>query len=155
MVLDSFFNAIFFFKDLLHPALAVAVIAIILTAIVTLIYKLLTNQEEMRQMKEELKTLQKEIREQRKNPEKMMELQKLAMEKNMAYMKHSMWPTFITLIPLLMVFGWIRATFGSGEGPNPVLWEVPLIGWGLSWLWIYILVSIITSIVLRKIFKIY
>ncbi len=153
----SFFNAVFFFKDFVHPAVAVALIAFILTVLTTLAYKLLTNQEKMKTMKEEQKMLQAEIKEQmkQKNHEKMMELQKLAMEKNLAYMKHSMWPMLITLVPLLIIFGWIRTTFGAADGPNPALFHLPVLGWGLSWLWVYIIISVITSMIIRKVFKIY
>ena len=92
----------------------------------------------------------------KESPQKVMELQKQAMEKNLVLMKHSMKPTLYTFIPLIIIFGWIRTTFGAPAGEaNPVLWHIPLLGWGLTWLWIYLLVSIVTSMLIRKLFKIY
>ena len=40
-----------------------------------------------------------------------MELQKKAMEVNMKYMSHSLRPTLITFIPIILIFGWMSAVF--------------------------------------------
>ena len=97
------------------------------------------------------KSLQKDMRALKDNPSKLMELNKLAMQKNMEYMRHSMKPTLYTLLPLLLIFGWLRETF-SDTGD---LFVVPIVGWGFGWLGTYILVSIISSIALRKVFKVH
>lgn len=152
-MLDSFFDKLFFFKDVFNPALSLTIIAVILTFFITLIYKLTTNQEKMKDMKEELKILQNQMKEHKANPKKMMEIQKQAMEKNLAYMKHSFKPTLYTFLPLIIVFSWLRTTYGGD--PNPILFKLPLLGWGLTWIWVYIIVSIIASTVIRKLFKIY
>ncbi len=153
---DGFFDTVFFFTPYVPPAVAVSLVAFILTTVVTLAYRFLTNQAQMKMMREELKLLQKEIKDHRENPPKVMDLQKQMMEKNLVLMKHSMKPTLYTFIPLIIIFGWIRTTFGAPAGEvNPVLWHIPLLGWGMSWLWTYLVVSIITSIVIRKLFKIY
>ena len=43
------------------------------------------------------------------DPKKVMEIQKRAMETNMKYMMHSMKPTLITFIPIIIIFGWLNA----------------------------------------------
>ncbi|MEK6904214.1 MAG: EMC3/TMCO1 family protein [Nanoarchaeota archaeon] len=151
-MLESFFNAIFFFKDFMHPALSLSIIAVILTFLVTLVYKFTTNQEKMKDMKEELKILQDQMKEHKGDPKKVMELQKQAMEKNLAYMKHSFRPTLYTFLPLIVVFSWLRTTYGGD--PAPVLLKLPLVG-GLTWIWFYIIISVVSSMIIRKIFKIY
>ena len=43
------------------------------------------------------------------NPQKLLEIQKNAMEKNLEYMKHSFKPMIFTMIPILLIFGWLNA----------------------------------------------
>ena len=156
MVFDSFFNAIFLpVVNLVGAAATVIFVSFLLTALVTWVYKLVTNQALMKEMKEEIKSLQGQMKEQKDNHEKMMEIQKKAMEKNLQYMKHSFKPTFFTLIPLLIIFGWLRTTFTPyGDLFYWGFW-LPLFGTGISWLGTYILSSILFSMIIRKIFKIY
>ncbi|MDO8555761.1 MAG: EMC3/TMCO1 family protein [Nanoarchaeota archaeon] len=149
---------IFFFAlpEYVPPAIGVSIVAALLTALVTFAYKWLTNQEQMKSMKDDLKLLQQEMKLHKANPPKVMELQKQAMEKNLVLMKHSMKPTLYTFIPLIIIFGWIRTTFGAPAGEvNPVLWHMPIVGWGMTWLWTYLIVSILVSMLIRKLFKIY
>lgn len=40
-----------------------------------------------------------------------MEVQKKAMELNMKYMMHSLKPTLITFVPIILIFGWMSSTF--------------------------------------------
>ena len=42
------------------------------------------------------------------NPEKMTQVNKQLMEKNLTYMKHSMKPMLFTFIPIIVIFGWMR-----------------------------------------------
>lgn len=108
---DSFFNSIF--APLLEwsPKFTLLILSFILTFIITLAYKYLTNQKMMKQHKTEMKDIQKEIKELKDNPKKMMEKQKEMMEKNMKIMTHSFKPMLFTLIPLLIIFSWLNATF--------------------------------------------
>ena len=93
----------------LNPLLVIVLFALVISLIIVLAYKFFTNQREMKEMKEKLKDYQKQIKEHRKDPQKMMELQKKSMEINMKYMRHSLMPTIITLIPILFIFGWLNA----------------------------------------------
>ncbi|MBW2979975.1 DUF106 domain-containing protein [Candidatus Woesearchaeota archaeon] len=88
---------------------AVAVVALIVSVIITVVYKFTTNQSLMRDLKNELKEFQKEMKELRNHPEKAMEIQKKSMETNMKYMSHSMKSTLFTLIPIIIIFGWANA----------------------------------------------
>lgn len=94
------------------PALwAILILSFMISLIIILITKYMTNQELMKNLKEEMKSYQKQMKELRNNPAKMMEIQKKAMESNMKYMSHSLKPTLITLIPIFFIFGWMNATF--------------------------------------------
>jgi uncharacterized membrane protein (DUF106 family) len=93
----------------LGPFWAILIISLIVSFLVTIIYKLVTNQTEMKQLKTELKGYQNQMKQSKSEPEKVMSLQKQAMSTNMKYMKHSFKPTLITFIPILLVFGWLQA----------------------------------------------
>lgn len=87
----------------------VVIMALIITLIITLIYKFTTNQDLMKQLKDEMKELQREMRELKSNPQKMMEVQKKAMQTNMKYMSHSMRSMLFTFIPIILIFGWMNS----------------------------------------------
>ncbi|MFC2136002.1 EMC3/TMCO1 family protein [Bacteroidota bacterium] len=89
---------------------AILIISFVLTLLITLIYKYVTDQELMKSLKTEMKELQKELKQLTKtNPSKAMAHQKKVMEKNMQYMKHSFKPTLYTFIPIIIIFGWLNS----------------------------------------------
>jgi len=92
----------------LPPLLSILIISTSISVFITLIYKFTTNQELMKSLREKLKEHQKEIKEHRNNPQKAMETQKKAMQLNMEYMKHSFKSTLFTIIPIIIIFGWLN-----------------------------------------------
>ncbi|MBW2983702.1 TMCO1/EMC3 family protein [Candidatus Woesearchaeota archaeon] len=108
-MLGSLLDPIFSPLLKLPIAFAVAIIAFIVSVLVTVIYKYTTNQSLMRDLRNELKEFQKEIKELRNHPEKALEVQKKSMETNMKYMGHSMKSTLFTLLPVILIFGWLNA----------------------------------------------
>jgi len=84
-----------------------------------------------------------QMKEHKDDSSKVMEIQKLSLEKNMKYMMHSFKPTLFTFVPLIIIFTWLRTTYSTIQLPF------------LSWFWVYIIVSIIFSMVLRKALKIH
>src|SRR3989338_2952709 len=142
-MLDSFFNSIFGFMINWSPTVGLLVVSFILTLIISLSYKFLTDQKELKKQKEEMTQLQKEIKELKDNPTKMMEKQGELMKKNLGMMKHNIKPMLFTFIPLIIIFGWLRVTY---EGKLII---------GLSWFWIYLISAVIFSMIIRKLLKIY
>ncbi|MBL7147402.1 MAG: DUF106 domain-containing protein [Nanoarchaeota archaeon] len=142
---DSFFNSIFGGLINQNPKLALILISFLLTLLITLVYKFTTNQKMMKETKEELKEMQKEMRGLKDDPKKMMEKQKKLMEKNMKMMMHSFKPMLFTFIPIIIMFSWLKNEY---EPLGKVMF-------GLSWIWVYIIFSIIFSIITRKILKVY
>lgn len=106
---ESILNPIFKPLLILHPFMVLFLLSLIITIFVTLIYKYTTNQKEMKQLKEDMKKHQKEMKENKHDHVKVMEIQKLAMEKNMKYMMKSFKPMLFTFIPLIIIFGWMHA----------------------------------------------
>lgn len=142
-----------FLNPVLEPLMSipapwnVLLLSFILTLIMTLLYKFLTDQKLMKELKDEMKELQNEMKTLKDNPERMMEVQKKAMERNMKYLLQSLKPTLVTFIPILIIFAWLRAYFTALGNPA--------ILFGLSWIWIYIIFSIVFSISLRKLLKVH
>jgi len=93
----------------LSPLVSIIIISVSLSAIITILYKYLTDQNLMKSLREELKGYQKQMKEHKSNPEKMMEIQKKSMEVNMKYMMQSFKPMIFTFIPIILVFGWLNA----------------------------------------------
>ncbi len=108
----SFMDPILGWVLALHPALGLLIISLLISIITTLAIKFLTNQTLMRDLRNELKELQKEMKELRNNPKKMAKINEKVMETNSKYMAHSMRPTFFTLIPILLIFGWLSTHIG-------------------------------------------
>ena len=91
-----------------NPFLGVFLVSFLISLIIVLVYKFFTNQQEMKRLKEEQKESQKKMKELRNNPEEMMKVQKEAMKKNLDYMKHSFKAMLTTMLPILLIFGWMN-----------------------------------------------
>lgn len=111
MVFASFLNPLlkpFFSMD---PLWAIIIISLILSIVVTLIYKYTTDQKKMKEIKDYLKQSQEEMKKVKDDPKQVLEIQKKAMERNFEYMKQTLMPMIITMIPMLIVLGWMAANF--------------------------------------------
>lgn len=89
------------------PFLLIVLVSFVISVVITVAYKFLTNQEEMRRLKEQQKEFQRRMKELRSHPEEMMKVQKEAMKSNMDYMKHSLKATLITMLPIILIFSWM------------------------------------------------
>ena len=118
---------------------SIAVVSVIVTLVATLAHKWLTNQEHMKSLKARQKEIQKELKG-CKDACAMKELNGELMKITGVMMKSSFRPMFVTIIPFLILFWWLRSVF------TPVM--------GSSWIWWYIGFSIVASIILRKILKV-
>ncbi len=95
----------------LNPLWSILLLSLIISLIIVLIYKAMTDQNEMKRLKEELKEHQKKMKSSSKEPDKLMKLQKEAMSVNSRYFMKSMKPTLITFIPIIIIFGWMSMHF--------------------------------------------
>src|SRR3989344_2285893 len=117
MAYYDFLNIVFAPLLSLPLWLAIIILSLIISVLVIVITKYTTNQTLMKELKDQLKDHQKQIKESKSNPSKAMELQKKAMEVNMKYMSHSLRPTLITFIPIILIFGWMSAVFAFESIP--------------------------------------
>ncbi len=93
----------------IHPTILIVSVSILISVIMVAVYKYMTDQNLMKQLKDEIKELQAEMKTLKDNPTKMADVNKKAMETNMKYMMHSMKPTLVTFIPIILIFGWLNA----------------------------------------------
>jgi|SRR3989344_6305560 len=123
-----------------YPKPAILIISLLVTIFITIISYYVTDRNLMKEIKEKQKRLKEEMKIHKDNPQKMMEINKQMMEDFPKQMKQSMKISVITIIPLLLLFNWLRPTFTQTTLAT-------------NWIWWYIIASLIFSIVLRKVFK--
>ena len=124
-----------------NPKLSIICLSVLVTLVMTVITKYFTNQKRMKELKDIQKACQIKLKDSKGDVKKQTEIQKEMMQCSMELMKYSFKPMFITLLPLLFLFVWMRG-----------IYAVTYIAG--SWIWWYIGISIASSIVLRKILKV-
>ena len=122
-----------------NPKTSIIIISFIATLLVTIVRYFMTDRDKMREIRERQKKLREEMKNFKNNPKKMLELNKKMLEDFPEQMKESFKPMIITLIPLLILFKWLLNIFSTTS----------LSG---SWIWWYIISSIVFSIFLSKVF---
>jgi uncharacterized membrane protein (DUF106 family) len=120
-----------------NARISILVLSFLVTLFITVITYYMTDRKRMKELKDKQKALRIEIKKYKDNPQKMMELNKQMIEDMPEQLKHSFKPMLITIIPIIIIFAWLRSTFVT---------ILP------SWFWWYIISSIIFSIGLRKVF---
>ena len=132
------------FMDLIvaYPRTSIIIISLAIALVITLINSIFMNKERMREIKKRQKELQKEIKEHQKagNHTKVMELNKEMFSFVGETFKHSLTPMLITIVPILILFGFIRSVYSTTIIAS-------------TWFWWYLLGAIIGSMVFRKVFK--
>lgn len=136
------------------PLLSIIVFSFLVTLALTFAYKFLTNQEDMKKLKERTKTLQEEIKVE-KDQNKILELQKEMLSLSAEQMKHSMKPMLFTFIPLILVFGGLRSLYTGVGDIIPWGTDLPIVHTGAGWFLSYIIFSMVFSITLRKLLKVH
>jgi uncharacterized membrane protein (DUF106 family) len=125
---------------LANPITSIIVISILVTVVMTAIRYFVTDRELMRDIKKKQKFIREEMKKYRDNVEKLNELNQQMMEQFPAQMKQTFKIMLITFVPLLILFAWLRSTFA-------------LTVIAKSWIWWYIGISLVVSIVLGKVLK--
>ena len=116
---------------------SIVAISFLVTLFITVIRYYMTDREKMKDIRMRQKKLRVEMKEHKNNPEKMMEINKQMLEDMPEQMKMNFKPMIVTMIPILIVFSWMRSTYALTSISG-------------SWLWWYIGSSIIFSIFLSK-----
>lgn len=113
MIIDEFIRSF-------PPLVAILLVSLLISFIVTIVYKYTTNQKYLKSLHAEMKELRKRIKE-TKDTSEMTALNKQLMEKTMKQAMQSMKSTFITIIPIFFVFAWMGGNLAYLEvNPNDV-----------------------------------
>jgi uncharacterized membrane protein (DUF106 family) len=125
-----------------NPRISIIFIALAISFLITLVNYFLLDKERLRDIKEKQKTIQKQIKEHQKagNHEKVLELNKELMGHAGEMMRHSLKPMLITLIPILLLFSFIRGIF-----VETVISK--------TWFWYYLVSAMVGSIIFKKLFN--
>ena len=124
----------------LNIYLGFIVIIGVTSLILTLAQKYLSDQEELKKLKEEQKILQEEMKKYKDHPEKLLELQKKQLEFLPKTFDLTMKPLIFTTIPIVLFFRWFGANLTPAFG-----------GW---WIFYYLIGSMIFSGIFRKLFNV-
>ncbi len=135
-VLDPTFGTLIALNNFIGFLLVVAIISFILM----LAQKYLTDQKEMKRLRSEQKEIQKQMKEFKEHPEKIQELTKKQFEL-MGPMMHLTFRAFTyTGIPIILFFRWFQETLSPIYG-----------GW---WLLYYLIASMVFTTLFKKWFKV-
>jgi uncharacterized membrane protein (DUF106 family) len=124
----------------LYPRWSIIIIAVVLSLFISLINYFVLDKEKMKGMKARQKEIQKEMKEHKQDQAKQTELSKELLSHTMENMKHSFKPMLITIIPILVVFWWIKGVYAETAIAS-------------SWFWWYLGAAIASSLIFRKLFK--
>ncbi|MBW6461577.1 MAG: DUF106 domain-containing protein [DPANN group archaeon] len=103
----------------LEPVYAVSIVASFLSFVFVVANKMLVNQEKLKHVKHEMKTVQKDIKKARlKNDEKEMKhLWEKSMKLNHQQLKMVLKPMMVSMLLIFIVFPWMRFTYGDVISP--------------------------------------
>lgn len=126
----------------LYPRLTLLGFAALISLFITIVNYFILDKEKMREIKAKQKELQKQMKEHQKagNTEKMLELNKEFMSHTLETFKHSFKPMIITIIPILIFFGFIKNAYATTEIAK-------------TWFWYYLGGALVSSLVFRKLFN--
>jgi uncharacterized membrane protein (DUF106 family) len=123
-----------------NPKASIIIISLLVTIFMTVVRYFATDKKLMREIKEKQKWIKEEMKKYRDNADKTMELNKQMMEHFPAQMKQTFKLMLLTLIPLLILLGWLREVFAQTAIAS-------------TWIWWYVGFSMVFGIILGKIFK--
>lgn len=123
-----------------NPRTSIIGIAVLISFFISLVNFFVLDKEKMKEVKLKQKELQAQMKLHKDDPVKVMELNKEMMSHVKDSFKHSLKPMIITIIPVLLAFGWIKG----------VIAETTL---AKTWFWWYLGSAIASSLVFRKLFK--
>lgn len=121
-----------------NPKISIIVIAGFVSLFISLVNYFVMDKEKVKTGKERQKELQKQMKEHKHDTKKIMELQKEMMSHVGENFKHSLKPMLITMLPILVVFYWIKNVYADVLS---------------GWIWWYLVSAIAFSMIFRKLFK--
>jgi uncharacterized membrane protein (DUF106 family) len=128
----------------------ILVFSIGISFLIVLIYRLMTDMDELKEIKQKLNEYKKKLSEAQKKND-MKEYNSLfneMMKINSKQFKMNIKPMFISLIIALLSLSYLKSQYDNVLVNLPV--SLPLFGNDMGWLWWYILISIPATMFFRK-----
>lgn len=127
----------------------IAFVSIALAVMSALVSRAVLDVKKLNRMKEEMKEQQKIMKESSKSGDtkNMQMAQEKLMKLTMENMRYSFKPMLITFIPFIIIFYWLQGQYSSAGTVATIF------GFELGWLGWYIVISIISSIIIKKLLK--
>lgn len=129
----------------------VLIISIALSLLIVILTKLLTNQDEIKKAKREMKFYQEKIKKAQKagDNQTVSKLSNDMLKASSKQLRQSMKPMFVSLIIFVIALGWLAAEYGELVINLPV--TLPFLGSELNWFWWYLIIVLPTSFIFRKV----
>jgi len=115
--------------EITHEGQVILLIAFAVTLVSSLVTRAFIDRDKMKKLREEMKQHQEKIKEatKSKDTKALQKHQEEFMKLTMEQMSHSFKPMIITIIPILLIFGWVRANYGDIGSVHNVTLELPLL----------------------------
>lgn len=122
------------------PKISIVLVSLVVAIFISIVNYFIMDKVRMKELKEIQKACQIKLKNAKGDVNKMGEINKEMMACSTEMMKHSFKPMLVTFIPIIIVFTFIRGVYAQTSMAS-------------SWIWWYIISSIIFSMILRKVFK--
>lgn len=128
----------------------VLVISLLLSIIMVILTKLLTDQDKIKKSKREMKFYQEKIKKAQKAGDKdvVSKLSNDMLKASSTQLRQSMKPMFASMIIFVIAIGWIGAEYAELLVNLPLV--IPFLGTQLNWFWWYFIIVLPTSMIFRK-----
>ncbi|MBU5575296.1 MAG: EMC3/TMCO1 family protein [Candidatus Aenigmatarchaeota archaeon] len=149
-VINNGFNFIFSPILELPPIIAETIIVALIIFIITLLSKYLVNQEKVKQIKAEIKSLQEKIKElQKTNPSEANKHFYNIIMLNNKLMRLNLKSMVVSLLIFILFFPWLSSVFLEN-----VVIIIPYLNIKFGWLMWYLITSLTFSFLFRKILNV-
>jgi len=146
-------SAIVWFLNL-NPLIGIALVATTLSFVFSLIYRLAMDVEKMKEIKRKSKKFKKMMDEARKKGDhkELKDLWEKSMKLTHEQFAMSMKPLIFTFALVIVVFPVLKKTYNGVTFALP--FPLPFVGSHIGWLGMYIIVSVPTSMLFRKLLRV-
>lgn len=129
----------------------ILLITLVVTFVVSLIYRLMMNPAEMKRVKNDIKVHRENISKAQKagDMKRANELTKELMKTSGKQLSGQMRPMLVSMVFFIGLLWWFGAAYAEVIVQSPV--AIPFIGSELNWFWWYLIIAIPASFTFRKI----
>jgi len=137
--------------ELTGDGMLIGLISVSIASVSSLVRNAVLDKEKLKSHRAKIKEHQSALKEATKagDTKRAQKIQSDLLAETMENMKHGFKPMMYTFLPYIIIFGWLRKTYGGVEGVATVA------GFSLGWFGWYLICSILASTILNKALKIY